>query len=95
MSNQTPWALFPPFPNCPGLPTLVARRMLKETDGVIARLVKNSQDAKTAAAEGANLVLLEVSVLGLWLLQKQDDKQDGTLRLAKQDCFKACNPSVC
>ena len=41
----------------------MAKRMLKETDGVIARLVDNSQDSKTAAEEGANLVLLQVSLL--------------------------------
>lgn len=35
--------------------------MLKQTDGVIARLAGNKQDAKTAAVEGANLILLEVS----------------------------------
>lgn len=43
-----------------GLPTLVARRMMKESDGVIARLVNTTQDARTAASEGANIIVLQV-----------------------------------
>ena len=38
----------------------MARRMLKGSDGVIARLADTTEDARTAAAEGANLIVLQV-----------------------------------
>lgn len=34
--------------------------MLKESGGVIARLASTAEEAKAAASEGANLILLQV-----------------------------------
>jgi len=48
-----------------GLPTLVARRMMQSKDGIIARLVDSSEAARVAAAEGANLIMLQVVCVNL------------------------------
>ena len=42
-----------------GLPTVVARRMLQQ-GGLVGRVVTSGADAISAAAEGADLILLEV-----------------------------------
>lgn len=44
-----------------GLPTVVARRMLQQ-GGLVGRLVTSGADAVKAAADGADLVFLEVHV---------------------------------
>ena len=43
-----------------GVPTLVARRMLKARDSLVARVVSSAEEARSAASEGANLIILEV-----------------------------------
>ena len=45
----------------PGLPVVVARRMMQNTAGLIGRTVTNAAEAARAAADGASIVLLEVS----------------------------------
>ena len=42
-----------------GLPTVVARRMLQK-GGLVGRIVSSGSDAVNAAAEGADLVFLQV-----------------------------------
>lgn len=45
-----------------GLPTLVARRMMQNTAGLIGRSVNSAADAAQAAADGASFVVLEVGM---------------------------------
>ena len=55
-------SLSPTSEQCPfvtGLPTVVARRMLQQ-GGLVGRVVTSGSDAVQAAADGADLVFLEV-----------------------------------
>lgn len=45
-----------------GIPTLVARRMLKGSAQIVARIVGSAEEARAAAAEGANLAILQVGI---------------------------------
>ena len=45
-----------------GIPTLVARRMLKGSAQLVARIVESAEQARAAAAEGANLAILKVTI---------------------------------
>ena len=64
--------------------------MLKESDGVIARLVNSSQDAKTAAAEGANLILLQVSEVNFICAseQRQFCFFISQMRATREECMR-------
>jgi hypothetical protein len=44
--------------------------MMQSKDGIIARLVESPEAAKVAAAEGANLIMLQVTSVDLFRAQK-------------------------
>lgn len=50
-----------------GVPTILARKMLGGANSLVGRIVTSEQGATTAAADGANLVLLMVRALTLAL----------------------------
>ena len=43
-----------------GVPVLVGRRMLSAKDGLVGRVVSSPEEAREAAAAGANLIVLQV-----------------------------------
>lgn len=56
-----------------GLPTLVARRSMQNTAGLVGRTVSSATEAVTAAADGVNVVLIEVRDLPLFCTCQRPD----------------------